>query len=583
MYNLNVRSRLTVLIIVVLLPLILAQIINLYTRYEQVFEQELDANQDFSQAIGLIFSNHLLDVARELDEISKELFDSTQDSESINSYLHKKQSMYSDIFVSIGCLNSKGIAIASTVPDATGEDYSDRLYYQEISKGALFYVSEVLIEKVTTRPTVVVARPVRVDSELQYIITASLNLDYLEKIMPPKRVGAASSFGLADPNGIIVYREGHPQVVERMITVHPGGAVPRALDTGRTVRLRKIDSVLVENPLLAVAMPIPEIGWVSYANSDYQAVVAASLASLRVNFIALGITSIFLAFFIFCLFRTVVRPIMNLQRFAQEIARGNLDTRAEIPGKDELAATGHALNHMAERIKTLEEERRLFLEISAHELRNPLTGIKGIIQLLAMQIQGDISTEEATQMLAVAEQGVERVRGILEDMTRGIKLPLQDSNEEKTWKKIDIRDILSKVTKIFLLTAKKHKFQIHRGRQRLFVQGDPEKLEIVLRNILHNAVKYSPANGTINVTVKGSSEKALITVTDQGAGLPPEDLEKIFASFYRSKTPRQADPGGMGLGLHICRDIIEAHGGRIWAESSGLDQGSTFFIELPLL
>lgn len=583
MSNLKVRTRLALILIIVLLPLILAQAINLYTVYNQVFEQELNANQDFAQAIALIFTNHLLGVARDLDEFSRELVYLAQDTDSFNSYLHKKQRIYADLFTSIGCLDVNGIIIASSLPEAIGEDYSDRSYFHAISNGALYYASEVLIGKKNNSPTVVVARPVKVNSEVQYILAASLNLDFLEKIMPPKRVGATSSFGLADPSGIIVFREGHPQVVEQMITVHPQGAIRRVLDTGKTIRLRKVDSVLVEKPLLAVAKPIPEIGWVAYANSDYRAVVAAGLASLRVNFIALGATSVLSAFFIFYLFRTVVRPIMNLQHFAQEIARGNLATRAVIPGKDELAATGHALNQMAERIKALEEERRLFLQTSAHELRNPLTGIKGIIQLLAMRLPRDISREKAIQMLAVAEQEVERVRGILEDMTRGIKLPFQAEHKQYTWDNIDLREIVDKVTEVFQLTAKKHKLQVHRGRQRLFVHGDAEKLEIVLRNILDNAVKYSfPSKGAIVVTLKSKPGKVVISVTDQGAGIPPEDLEKIFTSFYRSKLLHQADPGGMGLGLHICREIIEDHGGQIWAESAGLGQGSTFFFELPL-
>jgi two-component system sensor histidine kinase VicK len=109
---------------------------------------------------------------------------------------------------------------------------------------------------------------------------------------------------------------------------------------------------------------------------------------------------------------------------------------------------------------------------------------------------------------------------------------------------------------------------------------DSKRIEQVLRNLLTNAIKYSPEGGHITVQGRGDHRQLLIQVRDEGMGIPPEDLERVFERFYRVENEITQRVGGVGLGLAVCRAIVEAHGGRMWVESS-LGVGSTFFFTLP--
>jgi signal transduction histidine kinase len=114
----------------------------------------------------------------------------------------------------------------------------------------------------------------------------------------------------------------------------------------------------------------------------------------------------------------------------------------------------------------------------------------------------------------------------------------------------------------------------------LMVHVDRKRIEQVLRNLLSNAIKYSPQGGTITIQGRGDLSQALIWVRDEGLGIPEQDLERVFERFYRVESADTQSISGVGLGLAVCRGIIKAHGGRIWAEST-LGQGSTFYFTLP--
>ena len=110
--------------------------------------------------------------------------------------------------------------------------------------------------------------------------------------------------------------------------------------------------------------------------------------------------------------------------------------------------------------------------------------------------------------------------------------------------------------------------------------ADRDRIDQVFENLLNNAVKYSPNGGTVGVTIGREDAEVHVSVTDRGIGISPEELDQVFNLFYRSPDPRAGHVGGLGLGLYISREIVNRHGGKLWAESSG--QGSTFHVTLPL-
>ncbi len=218
-----------------------------------------------------------------------------------------------------------------------------------------------------------------------------------------------------------------------------------------------------------------------------------------------------------------------------------------------------------------------FIAIASHELRTPLGVILGYASFLKEDAQGEAS-EHADAVLRSAL----RLRTLIEDMVnlRYLKLGKSELRLEDVpvARALDLarRDVED------LAHAKGQQLVVHQPDSALVVRADPALLDMALGNILNNAVKFTPSGGRIIVDVVRRPAEAWITVRDTGVGIPADQVEAIFQEFYQVEDPLVRRQGGMGLGLSIARAVAEAHGGRLWAESPGPDQGSTFYLCLPL-
>jgi CheY-like chemotaxis protein len=146
---------------------------------------------------------------------------------------------------------------------------------------------------------------------------------------------------------------------------------------------------------------------------------------------------------------------------------------------------------------------------------------------------------------------------------------------------IDLEEIVQEALKSFSTHLERHQLQVE-IESPLFVRADRDRVIQVLVNLLSNALKYSPDGGLIRIATQESHDQVRISVTDQGLGLPPEALSRLFEKFYRIDSRRHRSVGGTGLGLAICKQIVEGMGGQIWASSEGLGRGSTFGLTLPI-
>jgi signal transduction histidine kinase len=302
---------------------------------------------------------------------------------------------------------------------------------------------------------------------------------------------------------------------------------------------------------------------------------------LKYNLLVLLLGTLLSLFIAYKLSQRIVGPINNLQHFAGQVCDGNLDVRTSISGRDELAATGTALNEMASRIRQLETSRRLFIQTSAHELRNPLAGIRGIVSLVRNRIASGKAVDD--NMLALAEKEVDRLATIINQLLETFKeQQLHLDGLSYKWETVNLKALLVEITTALQTFTEKHYIVLELGdNQQVLVKGDASRLEDVLRNLISNAIKYTPGEGRIIVSLQMGHGKAVIGVKDEGIGIPDEHLQNIFESFFRCENYAGKDPGGMGLGLYISNEIILKHGGRIWAENNP-DQGSTVYVELPL-
>ncbi len=218
-----------------------------------------------------------------------------------------------------------------------------------------------------------------------------------------------------------------------------------------------------------------------------------------------------------------------------------------------------------------------FVAVVSHELRTPLTSIRGALGLLSSGHLGTLP-EKGRQMLKIANSNADRLVHLINDI---LDLERIDSEQvELDLRPCDMNGFLHQCTDMMKPMAERAKVQVQIESEAIPFLADLDRLQRVLANLLSNAIKFSPPESTMTVAAGGRDHTIWIDVRDQGRGIPPEHLERIFERFHQVDKSDSRDKGGTGLGLPICRKIVEQHGGRIWAESE-IGSGSTFHIVLP--
>jgi signal transduction histidine kinase len=239
-------------------------------------------------------------------------------------------------------------------------------------------------------------------------------------------------------------------------------------------------------------------------------------------------------------------------------------------------ATGVALNYYQQ---ALEEALDDFVAIAAHDLGNPLTGIKGTLQLLARRATAERLTPEALQegfrtMLEQTSAMELLLRNML-DATRVRAGQLELQREPA-----DLVRIVRHAVELLGQEALE-RVVIHTDLSSLVGNWETQRIEQVVENLISNGLKYAP-DGVVRITIEQADDSAILRVVDQGMGLTPEDHARLFQRYFRSQAAIDRRVEGTGLGLFICRGIIEAHGGRITAASDGPGTGTTMTVWLPL-
>ena len=228
--------------------------------------------------------------------------------------------------------------------------------------------------------------------------------------------------------------------------------------------------------------------------------------------------------------------------------------------------------------KKLDQLKDEFIGLVSHELRSPLTVITGAVNTVLAE-GAHLSSEETRQLLSDAaseSESLSHLLGNLLELSRVQADRLVLYTEAISIKKV-IQDVVEEIKR----QSSANQFIVDIPRKLPLVYADPLRLERILYNLLENAVKYSPQGGEIRVSVRPQEEHLVIGVSDQGIGISSADQAKLFGPFQRLEESRPERARGLGLGLLVCRRLVEAHGGRIWVESE-LGRGSTFFFSLPL-
>jgi signal transduction histidine kinase len=257
------------------------------------------------------------------------------------------------------------------------------------------------------------------------------------------------------------------------------------------------------------------------------------------------------------------------------VAAGDLTRRANIEGQDEVGQVAHTFNQMADSLQAYETERRQMTAAIAHELRTPLSVIQSNLEAM---LDGVLPTD-ADELVSL-HQEARLLNRLIEDLRT---LSLTDAEQLRLqMEPVNVGKLAAQVVERLQLHAEEKGIQLDTAVSNTLplIQADPERLTQILTNLIANALRYTPEGTRVQVSVRTVSGGVETAVSDNGPGIPPEDLPKLFDRFWRAEQSRSRATGGSGLGLAVAKQLVQAHGGRIWVKSE-LNRGTRFTFFLP--
>jgi signal transduction histidine kinase len=354
----------------------------------------------------------------------------------------------------------------------------------------------------------------------------------------------------------------------------------------------KINEGTADNQKLIIITPINVTSNIAGAYQFFFSIDKSIQAfqSKTTNLLLISVMSLFVLIFgfLYLLRHTIVKPIINFRDSALKYGKGSFDTRVKINSKDEIGELAQAFNTMAHDLKIsrdkieeynkilerLLDQKDAFIGQLGHDLKNPLQSLVGLLPIIIQQEENPKIKEH----LKILDQDTKYMKELIFKTLELAKL--RSEKIEFDFKDINLHDLVKDIVssqKIILGHNISLSFNIPED---MMVYADKLRLEEVIKNLISNAVKYSSENLN-SIIISASQEKyeVKVSIKDTGIGMKKDQIEKVFDEFYRAASTTK-DTKSMGLGLSICKKIIEKHHGRIWAESKGVDKGSVFYFTL---
>jgi signal transduction histidine kinase len=343
--------------------------------------------------------------------------------------------------------------------------------------------------------------------------------------------------------------------------------VPTAFD-----RHLAVMSAMMSNRMGGSQAQLDQSLFVNFRAAVTEALGSATLAATLLAIIA----SIFIS-------RQVVAPVQAMTNASQRISEGNYSERVQVAGdivtneQDELGQLAIRFNQMAARLEQTEALRRQLIGDVTHELRTPLTTIKGYMEGL---MDGVLPSNDETYMQIYQEADrLQRLVNDLQELSR-VEAGAYELHPKTTSVKALIDLTIDRLGRQF--QEKGVAINVQAPPDLPSIRVDEDRIGQVLLNLIGNALQYTPPGGSVSIVATARLKEMRIAITDTGIGIPPEHLPHVFTRFYRVDKSRSRQIGGSGIGLTIAKHLVEAHGGRIWAESAGVGKGSTFTFTLPV-
>ena len=586
-------ARLSALPVAIVLPTLAfaaALLYALWSAQQSELQREL---QHTAHTLAVALDRELAGSTRELERIAESSFVRTGRLAEFHAYLVRVVDDRRQ-FTNVVLFDLAGQQMVNAlVPFARPLPTGRRALEEGVVTTGQPAISDIVPDTIDGAPSIAVAVPVKVDGVLRGVLTARLEHEDLSRLLTEQQSRSGGVAAILDRSERLIARSRDagkffgrevPDYYMELLRSAPRGAAP-----SRSLEGESVLTAWEKLPFgWTVAIGIPRSGYVaSFANSIY------ALAALGVVLLALSVLGVV------TFSRRVRGELVEISGQTHRMSSGE-----RIPARrftfreldDVYGAMREASQRVAElvgslrhsegvareRLAALEREDRrkdAFLAMLAHELRNPLAPIRTAAETLRVQPPDPRNIARAREIIARQVMHLSRLVDDLLDVSR------------ITQGKIVLHPILLDLrTVVSVCVHAAEAIAVHRKQslvwdepaEPLWVDGDLVRLTQVVDNLLSNAVKFSPTGGQVNVWLKDEDGQAVLTVHDQGAGIPTELVDRVFDMFVQGDDSLERTSGGLGLGLTLVRELTRLHGGEVNATSEGRGRGATFTVRLPL-
>ena len=587
----SIRGRLLILAVGGVLPLLIVGLALLWIVWNEKRNQLNESLEQQAELVGVVFDRWLDAQYQPLRTIA------SYPPDQLNERPALKANLYAAIvgrphWVDLRVLDSTG-KVTAIEPAGAGNlpsGLSDKLL-DEAKRGA----SDIATDWTRGEGHYLIAieAPAEGGAVIARIEGSALK-DALHGITLPERAVVT----LLDQNNRIIYRS---QTAESSLGLDLSGMNQLSALNQRSTAVVVTKSSVDEVERVYGLSRVGNTGYVVMVGVQ-SAVLYASAWRQLLGYAVIGLLLVFCAVTAALLIaRSIARPVRLLSFAAEEFGSGNFFARAPAEGRDEMSSLGRNFNAMAERLEKrearfaqLDQMKSEFVSTVSHELRTPLTTIKALTRLLMREGLDETKRREYIETISVeCDRQIDFVLNLL-DLSR-----IEGGVLRVTHERVDVQEVISSVVKSETRSAekRKHDLRLDAHFEVPPVCGDPKELRRVLSNIVENAIKYTPDGGRIVLSALQQDGQVAISVTDNGRGIPPEDMPILFDKFHRGRPAphseamrgattdaeflEDADVSGVGLGLYLARNVMEQMGGRITVESE-VGRGSTFKLHLPV-
>ncbi|WNQ09194.1 HAMP domain-containing sensor histidine kinase [Paenibacillus aurantius] len=390
---------------------------------------------------------------------------------------------------------------------------------------------------------------------------------------------------VADPKGLILYSSS-PE--------WEGHTLPRSLDSGYAQALKGGTGFLTghigasdgrnpDNYLTCYSLVNGQQSYLLFLHTPVND-ISEIINAVRFNiWIPLLFSLLAVGLILYILSRRLAKPLQQMNRASLALAEGDFRIRVDAASEDEVGQLARSFNFMAEQLQQWEDTRQEFLTNISHELRSPLTTLRGLI---AAMNDGVIPKEDHPRYLKICGHEVQRLQRLVNDLLDLAKI--QNSPDPFHLTAVDVfsrtRDIIDLLAPAF--DRKELRLQVWTPEQTekdepLFVELDPDRYAQVVNNLLYNAMQFTPAGGEVTVWLGTEEGRFLLKVKDTGIGMSPEEIARIWDRFYKADASRGLPSEGTGLGLTITRHLVTGMGGTIEVASVH-GEGTEFTVSFPL-